>query len=384
MASWAPLFYTLGAIFIVTVFLALLIGISAKNIDFGERLFSLKDRQTFIPRGPFRKKVVSSISGPVDVEVSSAKSKRKLKSRKGKTSKSLPSPSSYTWIGDIEPIKEEEHYERVTDALAAGREHAPKYEEKAKMVDEEKLSEAKEFEEELEMAAPPDEEGEMIEESGVSSGMDKDDIPGETAVKEIIAGFSRDLSIMIPKNMCLDEVFRLKITLIRDDKYDDKVSLKELTVDKESAEYFSINVTKLGEKIIEATTRIHGLEQGTLIVRPIAIGHMAALAPQQRIVYFHPELDEIVVEFFITPTKWSKDLDSNLRIEFEQNYRILQTIDIPIKIYKRKMEAIFGINISKWQTIVLFVYSAFGTISGLLSFFWQDVVPFFQNLFGIT
>ncbi len=373
MASLAPLFYTLGAIFILTVFLALLIGISARKIDFGERLFSLKDRETFIPRGPFRRKAVATISDSEDYIVAS--SKHKGKSKKEKTSKPSPNRASSGMMSDIEEIKEDKHYERVTDAFAAGSEHAPKYEEKAKMVDEETemILEPKEFEEELEMAAPPRADEDFGKET-----------LGEAAEAEEFIGYSRDLSIMIPKNMCLDEVFRLKITLIRDDKYDDKVSIKELTVDKESAQYFSMNVTKLGEKVIEATTRIHGLEQGTLIVRPIAIGHMAALAPQQRIVYFHPELDEIVVEFFITPTKWSKDLDSNLRIEFEQNYRILQTIDIPIKIYKRKMEAIFGINISKWQTIMLFVYSAFGTISGLLSFFWQDVVPFFQNLFGIT
>ncbi len=377
MASWAPLFYTLGIFFIVTVLFALLIGITAKKIDFGERLFNWKDRKTIIPRGPFRRKAVSAISGPEEFE--STKAKRKGKSKRAKSSIPSPKPSSSSWAEDVEPVKDEKYYSEMADRVTlAGREHAPKYDD-----------EAKEIEEELEMAKPPEREVEKMEEvemmeEGSYAGMADDETSGEAAELESFEGFSRDLSIMIPKNMCLDEVFRLKITLIREEKYDDKVSMKEITVDKESAEYFSLNVTKLGEKVIEATTRIYGLEQGTLIVRPIAVGHAAALAPQQRIVYFHPDLDEIVIEFFITPTKWSKDLESNLRIEFEQNYRVLQIIDIPIKIYKRKMEAIFGINISKWQTITLFVYSAFGTISGLLSFFWDSVVPFMKNLLGIT
>jgi hypothetical protein len=364
-------FYILGSIIVITVIFALLIAITARKIDFGEKIFNLKDRETLFKR-PLREKALAALDPPEEIE--SRKSKSKQKFRKSKSSKPSPRPVDTKKIRD-EPAKDEMHYERVTDAFAAGSEHAPKYEEEAKIVDEEAelVPEAKEWEEEVEMAAPPGiEDGEMSKET-----------LGETAEITPFEGFSRDLSIMIPKNMCLDEVFRLKITLIRDKKFDEKLTFKELTMDKESAEYFSMNVTKLGEKVIEATTRIHGLEQGTLIVRPIAIGHVAALAPQQRVVYFHPELDEIVVEFFITPSKWSKDLDSNLRLEFEQNYRILLTLDIPIKIYKRKLEAVFGINISKWQTIVLFVYSAFGTISGLLSFLWDQVVPFFQNLFGI-
>ena len=366
--NWEPTFYLLGIIFITTALFAIIIGITAKKIDFSDRLFSLKDRKTLLPRRPVRDKALAAFADFEETE--GIKMKRKEKSRRAKKSLPSPRPSSSKRMRDVEPIKDEEYYEEMSDrATLAGREHAPKYDDEA---------------EEVEMLKEEADEVEMLGEREESARMVDEDTLGEAAEKEVFEGFSRDLSIMIPKNMCLDEVFRLKITLIRDEQFDDRVVIEEITVDKESAEYFSMNVTKLGEKIIEATTRIHGLEKGVLIVRPIAIGHVASLAPQQRIVYFHPELEEIVVEFYITPTKWSKDLDSTIKIEFEQNYRLLRTIDIPIKIYKRKMEAIFGINISKWQTIVLFVYSAFGTLSGLISFFWDSFVPWITNLFGVS
>jgi len=362
--NWGPTFYLLGIIFIATALFAIVIGITAKKVDFGDRLFSLIDRKTLLPRRPVRDRALAAFADTEETE--SRKMKKKEKSKRAKRSL----PSSRPSMGDIEPIKDEKYYEEMADRRTlAGREHAPKYDDEA---------------EEVEMLKDVDDEVEMLAEREESPKMEEPETLGEASEKEVFEGFSRDLSIMIPRNMCLDEVFRLKITLIRDDQYDDKVAIEEITVDKESAEYFSMNVTKLGEKVIEATTRIHGLEKGALIVRPIAIGHVASLAPQQRTVYFHPELEEIVVEFFITPTKWSKDLDSTIKIEFEQNYRLLRTIDIPIKIYKRKMEAIFGINISKWQTIVLFVYSAFGTLSGLISFFWEDFVPWITNLFGVS
>ncbi len=412
--NWAPTFYLLGIIFIVTALFAIVIGITAKKIDFGDRLFSLKDRKILLPRRHVRDKALAAFADSEETE--SRKMKRKEKSKRAKESIPSPRPPSSKRIGDIEPVKDEEYYEAIADRVTlAGREHAPKSEEKAKMVDDEveMLAEPKELEEEAEMAAPPREMHDLKcskcgNETQVPFKPDSErpvycrecyqqqrkpreeaeDYDGETlgeaSEKEVFDGFSRDLAIMLPKNMCLDEVFRLKITLIRDEQFDDELAIEELTVDKKTAEYFSMNVTKLGEKVIEATTRIHGLEMGTLIVRPIAIGNVASLAPQQRTIYFHPKLEEIVVEFFITPTKWSKNLDSSMRIEFEQNYRILKTINIPIKIYKRKMEAIFGINISKWQTIVLFVYSALGTLSGLISFFWDSFVPWITNLFGVS
>jgi hypothetical protein len=98
------------------------------------------------------------------------------------------------------------------------------------------------------------------------------------------------------------------------------------------------------------------------------------VSPSQRVIYFDPKAKEIVIEFFLTPTRWSTDLTSNLRIEFEQNYRIIRTVDVPVKIYKRKLEAIFGLNLSKWQKYTLFVYSALGTLSGLVSFFNEQII----------
>ncbi|MHA1447528.1 MAG: zinc ribbon domain-containing protein [Candidatus Heimdallarchaeaceae archaeon] len=378
--NWEPTFYLLGIIFITTALFAIIIGITAKKIDFSDRLFSLKDRKTLLPRRPVRDKALATFADFEETE--GIKMKRKEKSRRAKKSLPSPRPSSSKRMRDVEPIKDEEYYEEMSDrATLAGREHAPKYDDEA-----EEVEMLKEEADEVEMLGEREESAKYLcPNCGTSleQGVKFCANCGKS-IQEVFEGFSRDLSIMIPKNMCLDEVFRLKITLIRDEQFDDRVVIEEITVDKESAEYFSMNVTKLGEKIIEATTRIHGLEKGALIVRPIAIGHVASLAPQQRIVYFHPELEEIVVEFYITPTKWSKDLDSTIKIEFEQNYRLLRTIDIPIKIYKRKMEAIFGINISKWQTIVLFVYSAFGTLSGLISFFWDSFVPWITNLFGVS
>ncbi|MHA1828537.1 MAG: hypothetical protein ACTSX6_07805 [Candidatus Heimdallarchaeaceae archaeon] len=194
--------------------------------------------------------------------------------------------------------------------------------------------------------------------------------------------FSRDFAIQLPKNMCLEEVFRLRITISRTDKYTSEVEMKELDLSEKEAEYFSLSVKKLGEKVVETTTRLEGLKNGNLTIRPIAIGNIAVISPAQRTIFFDQDEQEYVVEFFITPTKYSKDLASILRIEFEQEYKNIKTINIPMKIYKHKFEAIFGLNISKWQQNVLFVYSGLGTIAGIISSMQEKVVPFFQHLFS--
>ncbi len=100
-------------------------------------------------------------------------------------------------------------------------------------------------------------------------------------------------------------------------------------------------------------------------VRPFAIGNVAVIAPAQRTIYFNPEEEEIVVEFYITPTRWTSDITNVLRIEFEQNYAVIKAVNIPMKIYKRKYEAMFGFNLSKWHRYVMFVYSGIGTLVGL-------------------
>ena len=347
------LYYTIGAILVGTAVFALIVAISARKIDFGDRLFKIKDRE--IP-------IVGSVS------------KRGAK-RKGKAARSTPSPQP---VFDSSPMEEGKAAKKpaTIETLAGAIPSAPKAEEMAE--------ERKEKMVDLEEARPPEEEARMVDDYGEEVEESASYIPPPpppTKEEEIIIDdLSRDLSIILPKNMCLDEVFRLKITLIKSKEFDEALTIKELKLDKKEAEHFSLTAKKLGEKVTEATTRIEGLEEGPMIVRPIAIGNVAVVSPSQRIVYFDSKAEEIVIEFFLTPTKWSKELTSNLRIEFEQNYKIIRTVNVPVKIYKRKMEAIFGINISKWQYYVLFVYSAAGTLSGLISFFNKWVL---STIFGV-
>ncbi|MHA1198057.1 MAG: hypothetical protein ACTSQF_01685 [Candidatus Heimdallarchaeaceae archaeon] len=276
-------------------------------------------------------------------------------------------------IEDYKPEgREKVVFDEESDALTGpspGAGYAPKTKE---IADYKKASES--FDDEVEML----EEAEIVEEAEEAE-VERIEATETKAEIETTDDMSRDLSIQLPKNMCLDEVFRLKVTLIKAKEFKDELTIKELELDKKEAEYFSLNVTKLGETVTEATTRIEGLSEGSLIVRPIAIGNVAVISPGQRTVFFNPEEEEIVVEFFLTPTKWSKELVSNLRIEFEQNYKILRAVNVPIKIYKHKLEAIFGINISRWQYYVLWVYSALGTISGLISFFNEEIVTWFST-----
>ncbi len=194
---------------------------------------------------------------------------------------------------------------------------------------------------------------------------------------------TRDLAIQIPKNMCLDEVFRLRITLLKSDEFSKDVSLKQLVLTKKEAEYFSITAKKLGQEILEATTKIEGLEQGNLIVRPLSTSNVVTIAPTQRIVYFDSEEEEIVVEFYLVPKRWISDPISILRLEFEQNYKIIRTIDLPIRIYKRQFEALFGFNLSKWHKYALLIYGVISTLIGLYSTLAEyiDIFPTFGELF---
>ncbi len=359
--AYDALFYTIGAVLVGTALFTLIVALTARKIDFGDRLFKIRDRKTLVPRGPVRRKALEGIPAPssepkdeVEVVYDSKKAaKSKMKAKRAKPSRIESSePVERDIVADEESDR---YYEDALTGPAPGTGFAPKMEEASEELEES----LKDFDDEPEMA----EEAEIIDVS-----------------ETIEEGHSRDLSIRLPKNMCLDEVFRLKITLIKAEEFSEDLTIKELELDKKEAEYFSLNVTKLGEKVTEATTRIVGLKEGTLIVRPIAIGNVAVVTPGQRTVFFDSEEEEIVVEFFLTPTKWSKDLISNLRIEFEQEYKVIKSVNIPVKIYKRKLEAIFGINISRWQYYALFVYSALGTISGLISFFNEKVVQWFLYL----
>jgi len=336
-------FYTLGAILVGTALLALIVAITARKIDFGDRLFTIRKRE---------------------VPIVDPASKRRTKQR-GKPTKSVPSPTPVydSPTADIEKVASEKTSSDALTGPSPGSGYAPWIDEAAEYKKEKKESL---------------EEAEMIEEESSTDLIETKESVGYLPPPPP-DDMSRDLSIQIPKNMCLNEVFRLKITLIKSKEFEKELTIKELELDKKEAEYFSMTARKLGEKITEATTRIEGLVDGPLIVRPIAIGNVAVVSPGQRIIYFDPKAEEIIVEFFITPTRWSKELVSNLRIEFEQNYKIVKAVNIPVKIYKRKLEAIFGFNLSKWQQYVLFIYSALGTISGLISFFNEKVSTTLAN-----
>jgi len=203
------------------------------------------------------------------------------------------------------------------------------------------------------------------------------------SIEEQTTLHTRDLSIQLPKNMCLDEVFRLRITLLKSDEFSEHISIKQLELSKKEAEYFSITAKKLGKEILEATTKIEGLEQGNLTVRPLSTSNVVTIAPTQRTVYFDIETEEIVVEFYIVPKRWISDPISILRVEFEQNYKIILTIDLPIRIYKRQLEALFGFNLSKWHKYALLIYGVISTLIGLYSTLAEyiDILPTFGELF---
>ncbi|MHA1220016.1 MAG: zinc ribbon domain-containing protein, partial [Candidatus Heimdallarchaeaceae archaeon] len=214
--NWEPTFYLLGIIFITTALFAIIIGITAKKIDFSDRLFSLKDRKTLLPRRPVRDKALATFADFEETE--GIKMKRKEKSRRAKKSLPSPRPSSSKRMRDVEPIKDEEYYEEMSDrATLAGREHAPKYDDEA-----EEVEMLKEEADEVEMLGEREESAKYLcPNCGTSleQGVKFCANCGKS-IQEVFEGFSRDLSIMIPKNMCLDEVFRLKITLIRDEQFD--------------------------------------------------------------------------------------------------------------------------------------------------------------------
>ncbi|MFW9853112.1 MAG: hypothetical protein ACFFDS_09220 [Candidatus Thorarchaeota archaeon] len=350
-----------GIVIFVSVAFTLIVGLSARKIDFSDRIINPRTRERLLDR------ISRRDSGPMaDIPPPS------------------PSPESYKMTkrakGRSEPSKKiDKTFDEEPVILS---DFAPK--------DEEILDEAKEeiegeesFRSSFIAPPPPPPDEELLAPiEGEETILGEEPVVTEDDIEVEEKDLSRDLSIQLPKNMCIDEVFRLKITLIKSEEFSEDLTLKELELDKTEAKYFSLNVTKLGEKVVEATTRITGLKEGSLIIRPIAVGNVAVIAPGQRTIYFDTEEDEIIIEFFITPTRWSTDVLNVLRIEFEQNYRIIKTINVPMKIYKRKLEAIFGFNISKWHQYALFIYSAIGTIAGLISTLQERFVPWIQALFS--
>ncbi|MHA1954579.1 MAG: hypothetical protein ACW96U_11600 [Candidatus Heimdallarchaeaceae archaeon] len=343
-----------AAVLFVTSILAIIISISARKIDFGDRILrprsrpilsaldKRKGRRTMASR-PLPSPAPPPPSSDDDVyeEKTKVKKREKMVSRRERA----PDPT------DIEAYPPGEHKEGLfEDALTGG---GPPPEKKDESWEPEEMADEEEAEVYTSSKPEPADEAALIV---------ADEAKPETIEEQ---GYSRDLSIQLPKNMCLEEVFRLKITLIRSEEFEEELALRDLELDKKEAAYFSLTVAKLGEKVVEATTRISGLTEGGLIVRPLAIGNVAVIAPTQRTIYFNPEDEEIVVEFYITPTRWTTDVTNVLRIEFEQNYAVIKAVNVPMRIYKRKYEAMFGFNLSKWHKYVMFVYSGIGTIFGL-------------------
>ena len=431
----------IGIVIIATALFTLIIAISARKIDFGERIFKPGKRERIVGRPATRdSRKLFARPPPPPSPAPSAVSYDKKKARKSGPSRREKTEEKAVFMGDIEPIEKERArsdavYE-ADDALTGPGEPVPKIKdedfaeemrsgilgEEAEEIVSESIDVAveaeslflqyqtamrelrvKEAQELLTNAKRLAEENNLtqlfeqisLEEERISESLDGWEIPTEELPEIIeetdlpITGaeikgekFSRDLSIKLPKNMCLEEVFRMKITLIKADEFDEDVTISELELDKKEAKYFSLNVTKLGETVVEATTRISGLEEGSLIVRPISIGNVTTIAPAQRTIHFSPDQTEIVVEFFLTPIRWTTDVVNVMRVEFEQNYKIIKTVNIPMKIYKRKMEAMFGLNISKWQQYLLFIYSAVGTVLGLIGTLQDKLIPAIANWFG--
>ncbi len=339
-----------GIALLITAVFPIAVSISAKKIDFGSRV--LKDK-------------------PIRSQETLGGLKFKAKKSKAKRATPPPPPSSapYVTTASTEPLSR---------AIA----------EEAKMKEEWDEVENEEWDEtDIESdVLPEDIESETLPETiasphYVSPKVSRNEFakksfiePTESLDEETIEILeeqptlhTRDLSIHLPKNMCLDEVFRLRITLLKSDEFSKDVSIKHLELTKKEAEYFSITAKKLGKEILEATTKIEGLEQGNLKVRPLSTSNVVTIAPTQRTVYFDTEDEEIVVEFYLVPKRWISDPISILRVEFEQNYKIIRTIDLPIRIYKRQFEALFGFNLSKWHKYALLIYGVISTLIGLYS-----------------
>ncbi len=431
----------IGVIILATALFTLIIAFSARKIDFGERIFRPGKRQKIVDRPvsrDSRKMLARPPPAPSPVAASESYDKKKAKS--AGLSRRAKKEEKPTFLGDIEPLEKErarsDEFSITEDALAGPGQPVPKVkdeefdeemksgilgEEAEEIVSESinvaveaeslylqyqtamrelRVKEAQEFLSNAKIIAEQNNLEQLLEkisseEERISESLDGWEIPTEELptiteeaelpiVDEDIEGtkFSRDLSIKLPKNMCLEEVFRMKITLIKAEEFDEDVTISDLELDKKEAKYFSLNVTKLGETVVEATTRIKGLEEGSLIVRPISIGNVTAIAPAQRTVHFNPDQTEIVVEFFLTPIRWTTDVVNVMRVEFEQNYEIIKTVNIPVKIYKRKLEAMFGLNLSKWHQYTLFIYSAIGTILGLIGTLQDKLIPAISNWFA--
>ncbi|MHA1690227.1 MAG: hypothetical protein ACTSU7_01190 [Candidatus Heimdallarchaeaceae archaeon] len=358
----------LGIVLFLTGIFALIISISARKIDFGSRMLRekpIRSRMTVGGSESKAKKSKARHAAPPPPSTARSFSPASY----GEDALTGPSPEARAELpkmkeeldeADFSPtdIEAEFSSEGIEAELSSENIKAPQYVSPKVSRDED----AKKAEMEPE---------ELLDEGLVEI------IEEETAIH------ARDLSIQLPKNMCLDEVFRLRITLSKSDEFSKHVSIKQLELSKKEAEYFSLTAKKLGKDVLEATTRIEGLEQGNLTIRPLSTSNVVTIAPLQRVVYFDPADEELVVEFYLAPKRWIPDPISILRVEFEQNYKIIRTIDLPIKIYKRQLEAMFGFNLAKWHKYALIVYSVISALIGLYSTLaeYYGVLPTIGELF---
>lgn len=322
----------LGIIIIVSALITIIIVLSSRKIDFGDRAFN--------PRKTLRRQIV-----------------RELRDKRKEAIDIEKEVAAHDMMASLAPTALPTRPPTAPEAAYSGEEEAvKKSSRKRKKMDEEGILggvRGEMIDEEM------DEEGEAEEVEML------DDLFDATGTPEVEGKYNRDLAIRLPKNMCIDEVFRLKISIKKTEEYSSELKIKEMTLDKKEAQYYALTVEKLGRKISEATIKLTGINEEPLTIRPMAIGGVAQVAPSSRTIMFDPKVEETVIEFYLTPTRWTTGVMNVLRIEFEQNYEILKALDIPIRIYKRKYEAIFGLNISAAQKYILLIYSALGTVAGL-------------------
>ncbi|UJG41197.1 MAG: hypothetical protein K9W45_01730 [Candidatus Heimdallarchaeum aukensis] len=254
--------FILGIIFLVSSLVTFVIVFSSKKIDFQkEKIFT---------------------SNVKDLITDKMRLSRKDKKSKKKRRRSIPS--------SVKTMSSEEETE-LPKSVRSPIPFAP-------MTLDEKLIESPELE--------------MIEEAeeteSLSLSVDKEE-----------KTYSRNLMIKVPYNFCINEVFKLVIFIKKTGYALDELEITCSRVSSEEARLYSLTTEKLGKKLTEATVKLNGLNQGSMTVRAYFTNGIGYIVPSERNVYFDPDKEEIVAEFFITPTIWTSKTAYEIRIEFEQN-----------------------------------------------------------------
>ena len=211
----------------LTSVLAIIISISARKIDFGDR-------------------IIRPGSRPILSRVEKRKAKVKAKGRMS----SLPPPSPAPPPPSSEEVVYDEKAKAMRSERIAGPEKEVVYRDEYTGELTDVLTGGEPPREKKDESWEPEEMAEEADEYTSSEPVTAEEavpIVSDVAKPESIEkqGYSRDLSIQLPKNMCLEEVFRLKITLIRSEEFEEELALRDLEVDKKEAAYFSLTVAKL-------------------------------------------------------------------------------------------------------------------------------------------